>query len=157
MAIWNITHGVLTITENGGSSLTFTFDGEFQVNIPGRTITFAKDRGALPATPVPIRGEQNSMTGSFKAKIQQITNASSDNVNDLILAETGAGNVGSGWTSTTGGATSPYMGVNLDYTDGVDVMRFPDSNLRGNFAELLEGNEMNFTFECPHAYPTLNP
>ncbi len=154
MSIKNYTYGVITATDGLANVVTFTFDGSFVLNIPGRAITFAKDRGALPATPCSIRGDQQEMTGSFTGLVEQITNNGSAITPDLVFGELGSGYIGSNWQST-GGAVDIYLGLDLAYSDGANSFTLPDTKLIGNFTEAEEGNRVDFSFVCPHAYPTL--
>lgn len=149
-----MTFGVITATDGLGNVVTFTFDGSFVLNVLGRTITFGTDRGQLPDVPCPIRGPQQPMTGSFNALVKEITNNGSPAEADLVFGELGSGFIGSNFQSTNGGADI-YLGMNLKYTDGVNSFVLRDCLLRGNYTETEEGNRVDFTFTCPHAYPDL--
>ena len=155
MSIKNFTYGVITVTDGLGNSLVFTFDGLFSLNVPGREITFADDRGSLPATPCPIRGKQQMMTASLNALVQTLSNAGSAVHADLAMGELGSGFIGANWQST-GGASDIYLGVHVDFTDGVTNFRLPNCKIRGNFTEAAEGNRVDYQIECPHAYPTIS-
>ncbi len=154
MSIRNFTYGVIRAIDGLGNDVTFTFDGSFVLNIPGRAITFAKDRGKLPDTPCPIRGAEQEMTGSFTAMVEAITNNGSPVTPDLVFGELGSGYIGSNWQSTNGPADI-YLGLDIEFTDGVNAFTLRDCKLIGNYTEAEEGNRVDFSFVCPHAYPDL--
>lgn len=157
MTIRNYRTGVLTFKDGTAitpEELALTFDGNFTVDIPGVEVIVAKDRGELPATPELIDGDEMEMTGSFDALVQgDLSDATTDQIGDILLGEDGSGAIGTGWTSTT----ADTFTLDIEYTDGNVTLAFPDCIIRGSYAESKEGNRLSFTFTCPHAWPTVTP
>jgi hypothetical protein len=156
MAIYNFTDGVITwLDDGGGNTLEVTFDGSFTLDVPGRQITFAKDRGELPATPEPIVGPEQEMTVSFDAKVQSITSNGAAVPGDVVFGEFGSGYIATNWQSTLGASARAFL-LDLTYFDGLKTIRLNDGKYVGKYQEAEDGNFLSFTGTIPHAYPTIS-
>lgn len=93
--------GTLTIKDNGGANtLVVAFEaGDFQLQIPGPTVSSYMDRGVLGATPSLRYVDDQPMTGSFTAYLRDISDAAYATLEE-ILCQTGF--VASTWVSTMG-------------------------------------------------------
>jgi hypothetical protein len=156
MALKNFRNGVITFRDAGIQELEFTFDGLFTLEIPGVPIDFALDRGALPDVPEPLRQNEEPMSGSFDAIIDDLTDDAAFVPGDFVFGETGTGFVGSNWVSTVAGTSPDVLLVDIEFTDGETTFTLPDCMVRGNFAEAEDGDKLTFNYVCPHAYPTLS-
>jgi len=154
-----LTHGrvrVYGLAHDSTMMWEATFDGEVNWNVPGRGINFADDRGDLPDIPEPIRGRQQSGSGSFRAKVvETLTDPDYPRAGDLVWGESGSGFVESNWDSTLG-VGNEVMCYHVEFYDGDETTLWRNCILRGNYKEAEDGNSLEFSWTSAHAYPEIS-
>lgn len=152
--------GTLTFSDNGGAhSYTVAYEaGDFNVTIPGASITNSLDRGKFGTTPSLRYGDEQAVTGTFSAYLRDLSDAGYATLMEII-AQTG--DVGSNWVSTMGANGEVFTLTLLWTIEGTDHGDPDDHTMRCDFCfvtgALTEGDPDTITinFSSYQLYPTL--
>lgn len=140
-------------------TLDLTYDGEFNMDCPGVTVTPVKDRGELTDPPEFLLGDEMEQTGGCKAKVSGagLNSVAVATLGSIVFGENGvAGSyVGANWVSTTSNTPAVFT-LDVEHFDGTHTKEYRDCVVRGKYTEGEEGNMIDVTIMCPHPYPTVS-